>query len=30
VEVSWFAEEVVGRPLEGRVRKALGRRGQGL
>jgi hydroxymethylglutaryl-CoA lyase len=30
VEVSWFAEEVVGRPLEGRVRKAMGRRGQGL
>jgi hydroxymethylglutaryl-CoA lyase len=30
VAVSWFAEEVVGRPLEGRVRRALGRPAQGL
>ncbi len=29
VEVSWFAEQIVGRPLEGRVRRAL-RRGEGL
>ncbi|GBD12904.1 Hydroxymethylglutaryl-CoA lyase YngG [bacterium HR24] len=26
VEVSWFAEQVVGRPLEGRVRRALRKR----